>query len=88
MVEPGSAFAELIKRKSLLGVAWFTVWQAAALHRAHHRRGSAHHLGALPIHLPRAECGARRAARPFVLPTVVMGAAFLALAGPSGTHRS
>ena len=35
-----------------------------AVHRAHPRLGAAHHLGALPIRLPRAERGAGRAARP------------------------
>ena len=79
----GSAFAELFNRNSLLGVAWFTFWQAAA-------STVLTIVVALPITwvLSRFTFRGRSMVRaalliPFVLPTVVMGA-FLALAGPSG----
>ena len=80
----GSAFAELMNRRSLLGVAWFTLWQAAL-------STALTLVLALPITwvLSRFAFRGRSVVRaallvPFVLPTVVMGAAFLALAGPSG----
>ena len=80
----GSAFVELFRRNSLLGVAWFTFWQAAA-------STVLTIVVALPITwvLSRFTFPGRGVVRaallvPFVLPTVVMGAAFLALAGPSG----
>lgn len=71
-------------RKALLNVAWFTLWQAVAST-----------LLTLLIALPSAHVMARydfrgkslvRAAIvvPFVLPTVVVGSAFLALLGPDG----
>ncbi|MGH9084346.1 MAG: ABC transporter permease, partial [Acidimicrobiales bacterium] len=69
---------------ALRGVAWFTLWQAAAST-----------VVTLALALPAAhvlaryEFRGRRALRalvavPFVLPTVVVGAAFLALLGPRG----
>jgi thiamine transport system permease protein len=69
---------------ALRGVAWFTLWQAAAST-----------LLTLAVALPAAhvlaryEFRGRRALQalvtvPFVLPTVVVGAAFLALLGPRG----
>ena len=69
---------------ALRGVAWFTLWQAAAST-----------VATLALALPAAhvlaryEFRGRRAVRalvavPFVLPTVVVGAAFLALLGPRG----
>lgn len=69
---------------ALRGVAWFTLWQAGA--------STALTLAlALPAAhiLARYEFGGRRALQalvtvPFVLPTVVVGAAFLALLGPRG----
>lgn len=69
---------------ALRGVAWFTLWQAAA--------STALTLAlALPAAnvLARYEFRGRRALQalvtvPFVLPTVVVGAAFLALLGPKG----
>ena len=80
----GSAFAELVSRQSLVGVAWFTFWQAGV-------STSLTLVLALPITwvLSRFAFRGRSVVRaallvPFVLPTVVMGAAFLALAGPSG----
>ena len=71
-------------RSALVSVAWFTLWQAAAST-----------LLTLLIGLPAANVMARydfpgkrfvRAAIviPFVLPTVVVGSAFLAVLGPSG----
>lgn len=71
-------------RDALLNVAWFTLWQAAAST-----------LLTLLLALPAANVMARydfpgkrlvRAAIviPFVLPTVVVGSAFLALLGPQG----
>ncbi len=77
-------FSELVTRRSLLGVAWFTVWQAAVST-----------LLTLVLAMPGAYVLARyrfpgrslvRAlvTVPFVLPTVVVGTAFLAVLGPSG----
>ncbi|MCP4963997.1 MAG: iron ABC transporter permease [bacterium] len=71
-------------REALLNVAWFTLWQAVAST-----------LLTLLVALPAANVMARyefpgkrlvRAALviPFVLPTVVVGSAFLALLGPRG----
>jgi thiamine transport system permease protein len=71
-------------RSALVNVAWFTVWQAVAST-----------LLTLLVALPMANVMARydfpgksllRAAIvvPFVLPTVVVGSAFLALLGPTG----
>ena len=78
----GSAFAELLRRNSLLGVAWFTFWQAAA-------STVLTIVVALPITwvLSRFTFRGRSVVRAALLvpclPTVVMGA-LLALAGPSG----
>lgn len=77
-------FAEVFGRRTLRGAIWFTVWQATASM-----------LLTLVIALPAAYVFARfrfpgkailRAAItvPFVLPTVVVGTAFLALLGPTG----
>ncbi len=74
----------VFSRGALLGVAWFTLWQAAAST-----------LLTLLLGLPAAHIMARydfpakRLVRailvvPFVLPTVVVGSAFLALLGPGG----
>ncbi len=79
-----SPFGEVLTDADLLGVAWFTLWQAAAST-----------LLTLAVALPGAYVFARyrfpgkpvvRAlvTVPFVLPTVVVGAAFLALLGPGG----
>jgi thiamine transport system permease protein len=70
---------------NLLGIAWFTLWQAAASTAL-----------TLAVALPGAYVFARYdfpgkrllralATVPFVLPTVVVGTAFLALVGPGGT---
>lgn len=74
-------FSEVLTSASLLGVAWFTLWQAAAstvLTLA----------AALPVAyvLARYRFPGKRLLRalitiPFVLPTVVVGSAFLALFG-------
>ncbi len=77
-------WADVLSRSGLTDVAWFTVWQAAAST-----------VLTLIVGLPVAWVIARfrfpgRAALragltiPFVMPTVVVGAAFLALAGPRG----
>ncbi len=74
----------VLGRSALLNVAWFTLWQAVAST-----------LLTLVLALPAANVMARydfrgkaivRAAIvvPFVLPTVVVGSAFLALLGPNG----
>ena len=79
-----SPLGEVFGRSDLLGVAWFTLWQAVVST-----------LLTLAVALPGAYVFARydfpgrrmlRAAAtvPFVLPTVVVGTAFLALIGPSG----
>ena len=79
-----SPFLEILTRGSLRRAAWFTVWQAAAST-----------LAALVFALPGAYILARyrffgrnlvwaASAAPFVLPTVVVGAAYLALLGPGG----
>ncbi len=76
--------AELFRRRPLLSVAWFTTWQAVVSTAS-----------TLVLGLPGAYVLARfdfpgrsliRAATivPFVLPTVVVGAAFLAVLGPNG----
>jgi len=77
-------FKEVLQRPSLRKVAWFTVWQAVVST-----------ILTVIVALPGAYVFARydfpgrslfRAAVtvPFVLPTVVVGSAFLALLGPSG----
>ena len=74
----------VFRRDALLNVAWFTIWQAVAST-----------LLTMLLALPAANVMARydfpgkklvRAAIviPFVLPTVVVGSAFLALLGPQG----
>ena len=79
-----SAFSAVASRASLRGAIWFTVWQAVAST-----------LLTLVVAMPAAYVFARfsfpgksffRAAItvPFVLPTVVVGAAYLALLGPTG----
>ena len=79
-----SAFLEVASKGSLRRAAWFTLWQAAAST-----------LLTLVFALPGAYVLARYQFRgrrfidaavtvPFVLPTVVVGAAYLALLGPSG----
>jgi thiamine transport system permease protein len=75
--------ARIVTEPSLRGVAWFTLWQAVAST-----------LLTLALGLPGAYVLSRFSFRgrsavsaavtiPFVLPTVVVGAAFLALLGPS-----
>lgn len=79
-----SGVRDVLGDAALRGVAWFTLWQALAST-----------LLTLVVALPAAQVLARyefrgrRAAQalvtvPFVLPTVVVGAAFLALLGPRG----
>jgi thiamine transport system permease protein len=79
-----SGVGEVLGDPALRGVAWFTLWQAAAST-----------VLTLAVALPAAhvlarfEFRGRRALQalvtvPFVLPTVVVGAAFLALLGPRG----
>ena len=79
-----SPFIEVLTKGTLQRAAWFTVWQAAAST-----------LAALVFALPGAYVLARceffgkklfraAAAAPFVLPAVVVGAAYLALLGPGG----
>jgi len=79
-----AAFSAVATRSSLRGAIWFTVWQATAST-----------LLTLIVAMPAAYVFARfsfpgksffRAAItvPFVLPTVVVGAAYLALLGPGG----
>jgi thiamine transport system permease protein len=76
--------SEVLQDRHLRQVVWFTVWQAAAST-----------LLTLAVGLPAAhvlatyELRGRRLLQavvvvPFVLPTVVVGAAFLALLGPAG----
>jgi thiamine transport system permease protein len=80
----GASFGEVFTDPNLLSVAWFTLWQAAAST-----------VLTLLVALPGAYVFARyefpgksllRAAAtvPFVLPTVVVGTAFLALVGDNG----
>ena len=79
-----SGVVAVLDDPALRGVAWFTLWQAAA--------STVLTLAlALPAAhvLARYEFRGRRALQalvtvPFVLPTVVVGAAFLALLGPKG----
>jgi thiamine transport system permease protein len=79
-----SALGQALDEGDLLGVVWFTTWQAVAST-----------VATLLVALPGAYVFARyefpgkrllRAAAtiPFVLPTVVVGTAFLALFGPGG----
>jgi thiamine transport system permease protein len=79
-----SPFGEVLASRRLLGVAWFTLWQAAA-------STALTLLVALPgaYVFARYEFSGRRVLRaaatvPFVLPTVVVGTAFLAVLGPDG----
>jgi thiamine transport system permease protein len=79
-----SGVADVLGDPDLRGVAWFTLWQAAA-------STALTLLLALPAAhvLARYEFRGRRTVQalitvPFVLPTVVVGAAFLALLGPRG----
>ena len=78
-----SGVAEVLGDPELRQVAWFTLWQAAVST-----------LATLAVALPAAHVLARYEFRgrrivqalatvPFVLPTVVVGAAFLALRAPS-----
>jgi thiamine transport system permease protein len=76
-----SPVADVVADRSLRGVAWFTLWQAAA-------STALTVLVALPgaYVLSRYEFGGKRLIHaavtvPFVLPTVVVGAAFLSLLG-------
>ena len=79
-----SGVADVLGDPALRAVAWFTLWQAAASTTL-----------TLVVALPAAHVFARYEFRgrralqalitvPFVLPTVVVGAAFLALLGPRG----
>ena len=79
-----SGLTDVLGDRDLRGVAWFTLWQAAAST-----------LLTLVLALPAAhvlaryEFRGRRAVQalvtvPFVLPTVVVGSAFVALLGPRG----
>ena len=79
-----SPFAEIATKGSLRRAAWFTVWQATV-------STAATLLFALPgaYVLSRYSFFGRRLLRaavtvPFVLPTVVVGTAYLALLGPGG----
>lgn len=79
-----SGVGEVLGSPGLRRVAWFTLWQAAA-------STALTLLVALPAAhvLARYEFRGRRVVQalvtvPFVLPTVVVGAAFLALLGPRG----
>lgn len=79
-----SGIGDVLGDPDLRGVAWFTLWQAAA-------STALTLLVALPAAhvLARYEFRGRRTIQalitvPFVLPTVVVGAAFLALLGPRG----
>ncbi|MHB0980954.1 MAG: ABC transporter permease [Thermoleophilia bacterium] len=81
---PLAAFATVLTRPSLRSVAWFTLWQAAV-------STVLTVLVALPgaYVLARYRFPGRSLVRagvtvPFVLPTVVVGSAFLALLGPDG----
>ena len=81
-------FLDVIGRSDLRGAAWFTLWQAAVST-----------LATLAVGLPAAYVFARfrfpgrsiiRALTlvPFVLPTLVVGTAFLALLGPRAPSAS
>jgi len=81
---PSAAFVTVLTRPSLRAVAWFTLWQAAV-------STVLTVLVALPgaYVLARFRFPGRSLVRagvtvPFVLPTVVVGSAFLALLGPDG----
>lgn len=76
-----SPFSDVLTSSSLLGVAWFTLWQAAA-------STVLTLIAALPVAyvLARYQFPGKRILRalitvPFVLPTVVVGSAFVALLG-------
>lgn len=82
--ENGQPLLSVLTRPALLGVAWFTIWQAVA-------STVMTIVVAVPgaYVLARYDFRGRRLIRaltivPFVLPTVVVGAAFLALMGPGG----
>ena len=80
----GTPMLDVLQRPSLLGIVWFTTWQATASTAL-----------TLAIGLPAAYVFARydfpgrrllmaATVVPFVLPTVVTGSAFVALLGPGG----
>ena len=80
-----AAIRTVLTTRTYLGVAWFTLWQAAL-------STVLTMLAGLPAAyvLARYEFAGKRLVRaaitvPFVLPTVVVGSAFLALVGPDGT---
>ncbi len=79
-----SGFREVLTSRDLAGIAWFTLWQAVA-------STLLTLIAALPgaYVVARYRFPGRRAVRalatiPFVLPTVVVGTAFLSLIGPQG----
>lgn len=78
------AIGDVLRRARFLGIAWFTVWQAAA------SAGLSLLVGIPVAHLLyRRSFVGRRACRalvavPFMLPTVVVGLAFRTLLAPSG----
>lgn len=79
-----AAFSDVFTKGSLRGVAWFTLWQAIA-------STVLTLLAAMPAAyvFARYEFPGRSLLRaavtiPFVLPTLVVGSAFLALLGPNG----
>ncbi|MDH3307466.1 MAG: iron ABC transporter permease [Acidimicrobiia bacterium] len=83
LVGDGRSWAEVATRSGLADVAWFTTWQAVASTLLTVLLG-------MPVAwvLARFSFPGRAAIRaglmiPFVMPTVVVGAAFLALAGPT-----
>jgi len=82
--EDGSALGRVLGDSSLRGIAWFTLWQAAV-------STVLTVVAALPAAyvFARYDFRGKAVARalttvPFVLPTVVVGTAFLALIGPRG----
>ncbi len=80
----GNAFGEVLTDGDLVGVAWFTLWQATL-------STALTFVVALPgaYVIARYDFPGKRLVRalvtvPFVLPTVVVASAFLALLGPNG----
>lgn len=80
----GTGVSAVLTRRSLLNIVWFTTWQAAV------STATTVVLGVPGAYvLARYDFPGRRLLRsltivPFVLPTVVVGVAFMALLGPGG----
>jgi len=83
----GTSALDVLRRPSLRGVAWFTLWQATAstLLTVAVALPGAYVLGRYEF--PGKSLVKAAVTVPFIMPTVVVGGAFLALLGPDGPLR-